>query len=128
MKKIILTFYSLFIFLFIIIKIHNFNTYNTHGYNFDLFTTIKKYELNFPSRWSIINQTANIFPFIGLGIIIKLVSLWNIIDTFLVILPILIILESFQITFGIGTFDVDDIWLNVLSVLYGYIIYSGGKK
>lgn len=74
--------------------------------------------------WSAVNLFGNIFIFIPLGFFEPMASkrrsfLGTIVDGFLLSL----VVEVFQLISKVGRFDVDDLILNTLGVVIGYIIF-----
>lgn len=92
--------------------------------NFVPFSTIAGYATGNPT-WQIAleNIFGNILIFLPLGVLLPLLrksfySLWRIVLlTFLISLS----LECVQLFFAIGSFDVDDVILNTLGALIGYV-------
>ena len=82
-----------------------------------------------PDQWS--NAMANLFGnvglFIPLGVFLPLLfSVLRRFGRFLLLTLLLILaLELTQAATGLGTFDVDDLILNLLGVCLGYLLYSG---
>ncbi len=74
--------------------------------------------------WSVINILGNIFIFVPLGFFEPIASkkrsfLGTVVDGFLLSL----IVEIFQLISKVGRFDVDDLMLNTLGVVIGYIVF-----
>lgn len=104
-----------------------------YRYNLVLFKEIKRYLYNIETigYWSVvINLLGNVVCFIPFGIILPVTSrkfkkLYSVI--FLMFLFSLFV-ELTQLLFKIGSFDVDDILLNVIGAFIGYVIYYFGKR
>ena len=111
-----------------------FSDYVRRNTNFIPFQYIVGYFRNIMSgenfHYAIVNLVGNVAVFIPLGALIplvfkKLASFWKYILS-AIIIPVVI--ESIQLVFMVGCFDVDDIILNVLGLLIGYGIYALIKK
>lgn len=93
------------------------------GYNLVPFTEIFRYEVG--SRLFMYNVFGNILAFVIFGIIISFyIKPKNGLSVFLVSLITSITVEFVQLRIG-RSFDVDDIILNVLGGLIGYLLYIG---
>jgi glycopeptide antibiotics resistance protein len=91
--------------------------------NYVPFHTIAIYAKGLP-RWAIAlpNLLGNVFIFMPLGILLPLLrpsalSFWRMV---LWGFCLSLALECIQLTFIIGTFDVDDVFLNTLGTVFGY--------
>lgn len=73
------------------------------------------------------NLFGNVGLFIPLGVFLPLLfSVLRRFGRFLLLTLLLILaLELTQAATGLGTFDVDDLILNLLGVCLGYLLYSG---
>jgi glycopeptide antibiotics resistance protein len=102
-------------------------------YNLIPFTTIKRYMVHFHSynfrTWAI-NLLGNIAVFTPFGLFLPaLFKSANRIGLFLIIffLPLLV-LEILQTLLRLGSFDVDDLILNVLGAVIGFVVFKGIRK
>jgi glycopeptide antibiotics resistance protein len=102
--------------------------------NFVPFETIERYIINYEyfnfNNW-FANIFGNIIAFIPLGILLPLIlKKKKNKDIILYFFLIIISIEVVQITFGIGRFDVDDIILNFLGTMLGFllILFSSKRK
>lgn len=92
--------------------------------NYVPFVTIDRYVNGYPnSGVAALNILGNVLAFLPLGILLPLLypslrSLWKI--TLLGLLVSLLI-ECTQLVFVIGVFDVDDLLLNTLGAVLGYV-------
>lgn len=102
-------------------------------YNLTPFSTIKKYFIYFDHfnllTW-LINIVGNIAVFVPFGILFPLYStqyhsFFKFLFTFLIGITSL---ETLQLIFRVGSFDVDDIILNTSGAIIGFIFYSMFKK
>lgn len=90
--------------------------------NFILFKTISVY-IQIPSVHHIINLVGSIVIFIPFGAFILLLSKnkgISLKDTLVLSLNLSLCLECLQVVFSIGSFDVDDLILNISGGLLGY--------
>ncbi len=111
-----------------IINTHNsiINNRNEGILNINLvpFKTIYIYLKNLPSGFAIYNLFGNIIPFIPLGYFIPLYfnKKNRFIKSIFIFIFILFFIEFSQFIFCIGYFDIDDIILNFIGLIIGYII------
>lgn len=94
-------------------------------YNLVPFTTVSQFLVvgNFNYKVWIINLFGNIGVFIPFGIFLPLVFGNKSIKLLIIFESGLIILETLQLLTRRGSFDVDDIILNTIGALIGYLIY-----
>lgn len=93
------------------------------GYNLVPFTEIFRYEVG--SDLFIYNVLGNIGAFVIFGLIVSsYIKPKNIISPFLISLLVSTTVEFVQLNIG-RSFDVDDIILNVLGCIIGYLLYIG---
>lgn len=89
--------------------------------NFILFNSILM-QLKLFNFWSMINLFSNTIPFLIYGFLFRLtLDKYNSIFCILNIVFVLF-LEFIQLYFVIGTFDIDDIFLNVLCIFFGVFL------
>lgn len=93
--------------------------------NFIPFKTIKMYIKYADQLNSFENLAGNILVFVPFGILFPMVRTkkTGILDVFANILVMVIGIEVFQLFSAFGAFDVDDIILNCLGAVMGYLIY-----
>jgi glycopeptide antibiotics resistance protein len=91
--------------------------------NFKLFATLGDQIKNIKTGYALWNIAANTVCFIPFGFILPLISLkrTGVIMTTLWGMLFSIVIEFLQYAFNLGLFDVDDIILNTVGVLLGYI-------
>lgn len=95
------------------------------GFNIMPFQEIMRYE--FGSRLFIYNVGGNILAFLIFGLIVSCyIKPKNCLAPFIISLLISATVEFVQLNIG-RSFDVDDIILNVLGGLLGYLLYVGGS-
>ncbi|MFI3328846.1 MAG: VanZ family protein [bacterium] len=121
----ILLFLILFKFSFTIKEIQeNILIFRTNGYdkiNIELFKTIKMQIDNINESWAIRNLLGNTIPFVLYGLFYQLAYKHNFVKTITINLIIILLIETIQYTFAIGTFDIDDILLNIISISLGML-------
>ncbi|MFI3230757.1 MAG: VanZ family protein, partial [bacterium] len=91
--------------------------------NLILFDTIKPYLNMISHQFAFKNIVGNILAFVPLGFFMSILFFRkNIIKTFFGGVLVILFIESIQLVTKIGFFDVDDILLNSIGILIGYII------
>lgn len=96
---------------------------NGGGYNLIPFTEIFRYKIG--SELFIYNVGGNILSFLIFGLIVSYyVRPKNVFPPFIISLVVSVTVEFVQLNIG-RSFDVDDIILNVLGGVIGYLIYVG---
>ncbi|WP_063263781.1 VanZ family protein, partial [Bacillus cereus] len=93
--------------------------------NFIPFRTINSYSSIMDVTSSFINVFGNIIPFIPLGFLIPIVfpSKRKFVKSMIVCLIIILIIEIIQYITYLGSMDIDDVILNQISCIIGYILY-----
>ena len=102
-------------------------------YNLYPFKTIKEFIFNttkYNFQVIFINLIANIITFIPLGFFISLFfrKSYNLINTVLSCVIIIICIEISQFILNVGVLDIDDIILNTVGCILGFVIYKAAKK
>lgn len=129
---IVLTYFVLFKFNFTINDLNDFiNEFRSVNYkrvNLELFSSIKM-QVNILDRWAILNLIANTVPFVVLGLLYKYCFKTSLIKSIIISAIFILSLELIQLIFVIGTFDIDDILLNFISILIGvlfveYVVFN----
>lgn len=94
------------------------------------FRTIEAYIGDINQGISFVNILGNIIPFIPMGFIIPMAfpSQRNIIKTMFYCLLIIISIEVLQLILFLGIFDIDDIIMNQLSCIIGFMLFITYKK
>lgn len=96
------------------------------GTNYKLipFKSIGEQLSHFSEGWARFNLLGNIIPFVPFGFLLPVVS--EKINSFIKILfagfGFLLFVEVFQFFTRLGSFDVDDIFLNMLGIFIGYLL------
>ncbi len=104
-----------------------------YKYNFIPFQTISLYFTyydHFPLWTWLINLAGNIGVFVPFGLLLPTVfpKLQHLLSFLVVFMFCITILESLQLLLRLGSFDVDDILLNTIGALLGYLIFKIVKK
>lgn len=119
-------------FLFFSESLHRGGT-GEYRYNLVLFQEIKRalYCLrNGNIRYFALNVVMNVAAFAPFGFFLPIISRKNkkFLNVFLLGLELTLVIETLQLLFKVGIFDVDDIVMNTLGAALGYGIYYLGKK
>lgn len=138
--KIFFTIYILMVLNFILLKFNgnisntletiNLNTFRRSqgepGYNLIPFNTIKTYMIDLNFGIAALNIVGNIIPFIPMGFLLPMAfpSQRNLYKTMLTSFIIIFIIETLQLIFYLGIFDIDDFILNLISCFIGFKIYT----
>ncbi|MFE4710889.1 VanZ family protein [Paenibacillus sp. NPDC056722] len=98
-------------------------------YNLVPFNEIKRdlHHLSLSNPFLNINLTGNVLAFIPLGLFLPVVFRnvqWSVAKVLMCSLLLSLCFESTQLVLAIGTFDVDDLLLNTLGGLVGYMLYK----
>lgn len=120
--------YLLYLFYLVFFSAYYGRGYGHRNYNFVPLKTIVEYlYLKHGIKATIVNIGGNILAFMPLGflypIIYKKVNHYK--KILIVSFILTIFIEIVQYIAGVGTCDVDDVLLNVLGGLIGYILYKG---
>lgn len=126
---VVFTGYSLFMIYLLFIGFSRSSRSDHRMYNVVPLKTIKGYIENYQyynfDMW-FINLFGNVAAFVPFGFLIPLlfpkVARWG--QVLRLFFGLLFIVEALQVAFKVGSFDVDDIILNVLGGLIGFAIYK----
>ena len=121
-----------FIISYLMLFGRNINIPNSHGnqsYNLQPFKTIMLYINNFNSinlDTVIINLVGNIVVFIPLGILLPILfkRMRKFTVLFLTCTLLISIAEILQLLFRIGSLDIDDLILNLVGCIIGFMLYT----
>ncbi|BCN29832.1 VanZ family protein [Anaeromicropila herbilytica] len=104
-------------------------TAHEYRYNLVLFKEIRRFieyrnELGFTSF--IVNIFGNVFAFSPFGFVLPIISPKNrkFLNVTLLGLEFTIMIEVTQLVFKVGIFDVDDIFLNTVGCIVGYVAFA----
>jgi len=97
---------------------------NFHKANLTPFATIKLYlNSHLRAEYAVSNLLGNFIGFIPLGILLPLLfNRLNFISTVICVFLFSLGFETFQLFSMLGAFDVDDLLLNTLGGMFGYIL------
>lgn len=138
--KSIFTIYILMLLIFVVFKFNGdvysvIDTIQTNkdrgvGVNLIPFSTIGAYISDINDSVSIINILGNIIPFIPMGFIIPMAfpSQRNVFKTIISSLLLIFSIEILQFILFLGSFDIDDIILNLLSCFIGFMLFITYKN
>lgn len=122
-------FYLYVIFYLILLFLILFNRSKKEEFGYSNGSYIFKWmEFLFTNKIIFINVIGNIFLFVPMGIIIKIMKL-KFFDFLLLVIFIIILIETIQYISKRGVFDISDIVLNLIGSILGYIlIRKRGEK
>ncbi|MFT9819732.1 VanZ family protein [Lysinibacillus sp. NPDC056185] len=94
------------------------------------FRTIETYINDLSFSIAFMNIFGNIIPFIPMGFLIPMAftSQRNIIKTMISCFLLILSVEILQLILFLGSFDIDDIILNLLSCFIGFILFKAYKN
>lgn len=100
-----------------------------YQYNLELFREIKRfwtYRESLGFKAVFLNIWGNIIGFIPFGLLLPVLfpKVKNIILVLIITFLLSLCIEVIQLIFKVGCFDVDDLLLNTLGGLMGYVIFS----
>ena len=134
--KIIWWLYIVLLFVFVVVKFKGsfyelsdrVNTYSMQGsinYNLILFRSMSTQIEYITQWWALKNLLGNIIPFILFGFLLPITykKFSSTISVFFTGLASILLIEIFQFLTKLGIFDVDDIILNMIGIVCGYVIF-----
>ncbi len=125
--------YIVLLFLIVVIKFRgsvsalvdkvSFTEFGTN-YNLVPLRSVGEQLEHITESWSLMNLLGNIVPFVPFGFLLPLYyrKAKPFIKTFLIGLLFVFFVEVFQFFTRLGSFDIDDIILNMSSIILGYIM------
>ncbi|MBB1194028.1 VanZ family protein [Flavobacterium sp. SOK18b] len=126
--NIVLAIYSIIAFWALYIGSYSRQLLNEFKYNLYPFKTIFSYIINYNSNNStpfIMNIFGNIVAFIPFGFLLPITfhrQLNRLDKVVFASVSVIFIVETLQLLFKLGVFDIDDIILNSIGVLIGFVI------
>jgi glycopeptide antibiotics resistance protein len=134
--KIIFISYLLLLMFFVVLKlnkpvlerIESINENIELGYwNYNLvpFRSIKPYLKNLSNSYAYLNILGNIIPFMPIGLVLPQITSWKhkvIVRNCIFMLLIIVFIEILQFITKLGYLDIDDILLNYIGCLTGYML------
>ncbi len=134
--KILWWVYIALLFVFVVVKFkgsfyelsNRINSYSMQGsinYNFIPFRNISTQFKYITQWWALKNLLGNIIPFIPFGLLLPITykKFSSMISVFFTGLASILLIEIFQFFTKLGSFDVDDIILNMTGIVCGYVIF-----
>lgn len=99
------------------------------NYNMVLFETVSLHLRYYSRSWAKLNLWGNLIPFVPYGFLLPIVNpkKKRFLCVFLCGLLYVLFIEIFQFFSRLGTFDVDDILLNMIGICFGYIVFRIGS-
>jgi glycopeptide antibiotics resistance protein len=119
--------YLLYLFYLVFFSAYYGRAYHHRNYNFIPLKTIGEYLfLKHGIKATIVNIGGNILAFMPLGFLYPIIHKKerNHKDILIVALILTCFIEIIQYIVGVGTCDMDDVLLNVIGGLLGYILYK----
>ena len=134
--KILWWVYIALLFVFVVVKFKGsfyelsdrINTYSMQGsinYNLIPFRSMSAQIERITQWWALKNLLGNIIPFIPFGFLLPIAykKFSSAISIFVIGLASILLIEIFQFFTKLGSFDVDDIILNMIGIVCGYVIF-----
>ncbi len=134
--KILWWVYIALLFVFVVVKFkgsfyelsNRINSYSMQGsinYNFIPFRNISTQFKYITQWWALKNLLGNIIPFIPFGLLLPITykKFNSTISVFFTGLASILLIEIFQFFTKLGSFDVDDIILNMIGIVCGYLMF-----
>ena len=133
--RIIWWIYIVLLFLVVVIKFRGsfaelrerislYSMENSINYNLVPFKSIGSQIRHITESWALINLLGNIVPFVPFGFLLPIAypKINSFVKVFAVGFLSVILMEIFQLITKLGSFDVDDIMLNCLGIIVGYVL------
>ena len=134
--KILWWVYIALLFVFVVVKFkgsfyelsNRINSYSMQGsinYNFIPFRNISTQFKYITQWWALKNLLGNIIRFIPFGLLLPITykKFSSMISVFFTGLASILLIEIFQFFTKLGSFDVDDIILNMIGIVCGYLMF-----
>ena len=127
--------YIVLLFVFVVVKFKGsfyelsdrINSYSMHNSNYNLIPlrSISSQLKRITQWWALKNLLGNIIPFVPFGFLMPIVykKLSSAIKILSIGLASILLIEIFQFFTKLGSFDVDDVILNMIGVVCGYLIF-----
>ncbi len=99
------------------------------NYNLIPFNSIGEQLSHFSEGWARFNLMGNVIPFIPFGVLLPMISekANSFIRVLFIGMGFVLFVEVFQFFTRLGSFDVDDVILNMFGILTGYLIVWFGS-
>ncbi len=132
--KLMLGIYILFLFYFLLLSEAYGRTNELQGYryNLELFKEIRRfwnYREQLGAFATIANLFGNVLVFVPFGFLFPAASRdYSLLKTAFYSLGLSFIVEAFQLFFKLGCFDVDDLLLNTIGGVQGYLLFGAWNR
>ena len=106
-------------------RIRTYSMQGSINYNLIPFRSMSTQIKYITQWWALKNLLGNIIPFIPFGFLLPVTykKFSSAISVFVIGLASILVIESFQFFTKLGSFDVDDIILNMTGIVCGYVIF-----
>ena len=134
--KIIWWLYIAFLFVFVVVKfkgsfyelsdrVNSYSKQSSINYNLIPFRSMSTQIELITQWWALKNLLGNIIPFIPFGFLLPITykKFSSTISVFFTGLVSILLMEIFQFITKLGNFDVDDIILNMIGIVCGYLMF-----
>ena len=100
------------------------------NYNIVPFKTIDLHIRYYSRSWAKLNLWGNLIPFVPYGSLLPIVypKMKRFANVFLCGLVFVLFIEGFQFLTRLGTFDIDDVMLNMVGICFGYLLFQAGNS
>ena len=106
-------------------RIHSYSEQGSMNYNLIPFRSISDQISRITQWWALKNLLGNIIPFAPFGFLLPIT--YRKFNSAIKVLPIglasILLIEIFQFFTKLGSFDVDDIILNMIGIVCGYLTF-----
>lgn len=139
--KIIWWMYIALLFVFVVVKfkgsfyelsdrVNSYSMQDSINYNLIPFRSISTHIMHITQWWALKNLLGNIIPFIPFGFLLPIAykKFSSMINVFYVGIASILLIEVFQFFTKLGNFDVDDIILNMIGIVCGYLVFLLAKS
>ena len=105
-------------------RISSYLSYGTKNYNLIPFRSIQDQISHITQWWALKNLLGNIIPFIPFGFLLPITyrKFNSAIKVFGIGISSILLIELFQLFTKLGSFDIDDIILNMAGIICGYLM------
>lgn len=106
-------------------RVNSYSKQSSINYNLIPFRTMSTQNEYITQWWALKNLLGNIIPFIPFGFLLPVTykKFSSMIGVFFIGLASILLIEIFQFFTKLGSFDVDDIMLNMIGIVCGYLMF-----
>jgi glycopeptide antibiotics resistance protein len=110
-------------------RIHTFSSEDARNYNLMPLANIKIQLTHISEWWALRQILGNIVPFMPFGFLLPIVysKINSFFKVFITGILSILFIELFQLFTNVGSFDVDDILLNIVGIMCGYVVLIFAK-